>query len=40
MSTFRSRILKNSIKIPSKILKEEGLVEKDIVNITIEKVEE
>jgi hypothetical protein len=40
MTTFRGRILKNSIKIPSKVLEEENFVEKDIVNVTLQKVEE
>jgi len=40
MSSFRSRIVKNSIKIPSKVLEEENFVEKDIVNVTVQKVED
>jgi hypothetical protein len=40
MSTFRGRIVKSSIKIPSKVLEEESFMEKDFVNVTLQKVED
>ena len=40
MTTFRAKIKKDSIRIPSKIKNEDELLEGDIVNVDIEKTEE
>jgi hypothetical protein len=40
MVNFRGRVTKNFVKIPSKLIGEEGLQNGDIVDVSLEKIEQ